>query len=100
MLDMRGLDLEARVLISSGQANIVSSLSGEMVLSKPYRMTEALVTFREMLAGVIFVCWIRRSSMWCTDDESLTDLNQSQVIRKASSRSSGSTSTRICSASA
>ena len=51
MLDMRGLDPEARVLISSGQADIVSSLSGEMVLSKPYRMTEALVTFREMLDG-------------------------------------------------
>ena len=43
------MDPAAKVIISSGRADAVSQLPSETVLRKPYRMTEALATIRDML---------------------------------------------------
>ena len=46
---IRTVDPAAKVIISSGRADAVSQLASETVLQKPYRMTEALATIRDML---------------------------------------------------
>ena len=46
---IRTVDPAAKVLVSTGRADAVAQLPGETVLRKPYRMTEALATIRDLL---------------------------------------------------